>query len=50
MEDVLLRLKRERRWALALFLIGAALIWAVQWGLVPAAHQTTSAPAAETAP
>jgi hypothetical protein len=37
MDDLLQRLKRERRWALVFFLVSAALIVLVQQALAPPA-------------
>jgi uncharacterized protein involved in exopolysaccharide biosynthesis len=45
--EVLDRVRRERRWAVAFFLVSAALIAAVQFALAPLSH---SAPARNAAP
>jgi hypothetical protein len=44
MDELLERLKRERRWAVALFLVAAAFIAAVQSALAPVAHELALEP------
>ncbi len=50
MHPVLERLKRERRWALALFVVAAAVIVLIQRFVVPhAAEPVTASPPSENA-
>lgn len=45
MADVLIRMKRERRWAIGLFLAGVALIFGVQIAFAPRRGEGPSATA-----
>lgn len=40
--EVLARVRRERRWAIAFFLVSSALIAAVQFALAPLSHREPS--------
>jgi hypothetical protein len=50
MEDLLERLKRERRWTIACFLVGAAFIIAVRFAFAPDPIDLSFEPPAESRP